>query len=270
MAQAPGDAAKATLRIERVASVLRIEMARAEIHNAFDEVMIAELDAAFARAGEDDALRVIVLAGEGKSFSAGADLAWMKRQSEASPAANLDDARRFASMLRRIADCPKPTIARVHGAVMGGGVGLACACDFTIADEGARFAVTEARFGLAAAVIAPYLIAAVGRRHARRLAMSTAQIGASQALAIGLVHEAVAPERLDAAVAHLAAQLRASGPRAIAEIKALYARLPPAPVTDATLELTAQTIARIRHTDEAREGFAAFLEKRPARWSEDG
>ncbi len=258
------------MHVERASGVLRVEMARAQVHNAFDESMIADLDAAFARAGDDDAVRVIVLAGQGKSFSAGADLAWMKRQSEASPAANLDDARRFAAMLQRIAGCPKPTIARVQGVAMGGGVGLACACDFAIAAEDARFAVTEARFGLAAAVIGPYLIAAVGRRHARRLAMSTAQIGAKEALALGLVQEVVAPGRLDDAVAALAAQLRASGPRAIAEIKALYARLEPAPVTDETRELTARTIARIRHTDEAREGFAAFLEKRPARWTEDG
>jgi methylglutaconyl-CoA hydratase len=261
--------APATLHIERFGSVLRIEMARAQIHNAFDEAMIADLDAAFARAGEDDTVRVIVLAGQGKSFSAGADLAWMKRQSEANAAANLDDARRFAAMLQRIAACPKPTIARVQGVAMGGGVGLACACDFAIASEDARFAVTEARFGLAAAVIGPYLIAAVGRRHARRLAMSTAQIGAVEALALGLVHEVVEPERLDDAVSALVAQLRASGPRALAEIKALYGRLPPAPVTEETRELTAQTIARIRHTDEAREGFAAFLEKRRPRWSDE-
>jgi methylglutaconyl-CoA hydratase len=152
---------------------------------------------------------------------------------------------------------------------MGGGVGLACACDFVIAAEDARFAVTEARFGLTAAVIAPYLIAAVGRRHARRLAMSTVQIGAKQALALGLAHEVVAADRLDDAVGALASQLRASGPRAIAEIKALYGRLQPAPVSDETRELTAQTIARIRHTEEAREGFTAFLEKRRPKWTGD-
>jgi methylglutaconyl-CoA hydratase len=259
----------ASLRIERASGVLRIDMARPQVLNAFDEAMIAELDVAFAIHGSDPDVRVIVLAGQGKSFSAGADIGWMKRQSEASAEANLDDARRFASMLQRIGDCPTPTIARVHGVAMGGGVGLACACDFAIAAEDARFAVTEARFGLAAAVIAPYLIAAVGRRHARRLAMSTVQIGAREALAIGLVHQVAAPERLDDAVNALASSLRASGPRAIAEIKALYGRLPPAPVTAETLELTAQTIARIRHTDEAREGFTAFLEKRRPEWAGD-
>ena len=257
----------ARLSIERAAGVLRVTMARPEAHNAFDEAMIAELDRAFAEAGGDDGIRAVVLAGQGKSFSAGADLAWMKRQSEASAEDNLDDARRFAAMLQRIGACPKPTIARVQGVAMGGGVGLACACDFAIASDDARFAVTEARFGLAASVIGPYLIAAVGVRQARRLAMSTAQIDAREALALGLVHQVVAASDLDRAVDGLLAQLRASGPNALAGIKALYGRVEPAPVSDATRELTAQTIARIRHTDEAREGFAAFLAKRPPRWS---
>lgn len=259
----------AALRIERARGVLRIEMARPEVLNAFDEAMIAELDEAFATHGSDADVRVIVLAGHGKAFSAGADLGWMKRQSEASAEANLEDARRFAAMLQRIGSSPKPTIARVHGVAMGGGVGLACACDFVIAAEDARFAVTEARFGLTAAVIAPYLIAAVGRRHARRLAMSTVVIGAKEGLALGLAHEVVAADRLDDAVGALASQLRASGPRAIAEIKALYGRLQPAPVSDETRELTAQTIARIRHTEEAREGFTAFFEKRRPKWIGD-
>ncbi|MGZ5066310.1 MAG: enoyl-CoA hydratase-related protein [Usitatibacter sp.] len=257
------------LRIERASGVVRIVMARAAVHNAFDEAMIAELDTAFAQAGGDDSVRVVVLAGDGKSFSAGADLAWMRRQSTASSEANLEDARRFAAMLQRIADCPKPTIARVQGAAMGGGVALACACDFAIASEDARFAVTEARFGLAASVIAPYLVAAVGRRQARRLAMSTIRIGAAEALAMGLVHEVAAAPRLDEAVEALAAQIRLSGPRALAEIKSFYGRVPAAPIGEETREMTAQAIARIRRTDEAREGFAAFLEKRRARWTLD-
>ena len=259
----------ASLRIERASGVARVEMARPAIFNAFDETMIAELDAAFAEHGADPAVRVIVLAGQGKAFSAGADIAWMKRLSEASEAVNLEDARRFAGMLHRIASCPKPTIARVQGVSLGGGVGLVCACDFVIAAENARFAVTEARFGLAASVIAPYLINAVGRRHAQRLALGTAQIGAAEALAIGLAHE-VAPEaKLDDAVNALVTQLRASGSRAMAEIKAFYAKLAVGPITEEVRELTAQTIARIRHTEEAREGFTAFLEKRRPKWAQD-
>jgi methylglutaconyl-CoA hydratase len=250
--------------------VVRIEMARREVLNAFDETMITELDSAFAAHGADPTVRAIVLAGQGKAFSAGADVNWMKRQSEASEAANVEDARRFAGMLHRIAACPKPTIARVHGACLGGGIGLVCACDFVVAGENARFAVTEARLGLIPSAISPYLINAVGRRHAQRLALSTAQLGAAEALAIGLVHE-VAPEaRLDEAVDALATQLRASGPQALAEIKRLYATLAPGPVTEEVRELTARTIARIRATDEAKAGFAAFLAKRPAPWTEGG
>jgi methylglutaconyl-CoA hydratase len=257
----------ATLSIERGSKgVLRIEMARPEIRNAFDEAMIAEIDAAFAEAASDANVRCIVLAGQGNAFSAGADLAWMKRQSEAPESANVEDARRFAGMLHRVASCPKPTIARVQGACMGGGVGLVCACDFAIAGESARFAVSEARFGILPSVIAPYLIAAVGVRQAKRLALSTVQLGANDALALGLVHEVHSDDELDAAVAALTEQLGKSGPDAMAEIKSLYGKLAAMEIGDATRELTATTIARVRASDEAREGFAAFLEKRPARW----
>ncbi len=259
----------AALHIERSAGVMRVEMARVEVLNAFDEAMIAEIDAAFAEAGADDAVRVVVLAARGKAFSAGADIAWMRRQGEADEAANAADARRFAAMLHRIAACPKPTIARVQGACMGGGVGLVCACDFALAAEDARFAVSEARFGIIPSVIAPYLIAAVGVRQAKRLALSTAPLGAAEAMAIGLVHEVGGADVLEARVGALARQLRAAGPRAMAEVKALYGRLAAAGIDEAVRELTAATIARIRATDEAREGFAAFLEKRPPRWARD-
>jgi methylglutaconyl-CoA hydratase len=257
------------LRIERTSGVMRIEMDKPDVRNAFDEAMIAELDSAFAMAGEDIQVRAVVLLGKGKSFSAGADLAWMKRQSEATETANLEDARRFADMLHRLAGCPKPTIARVQGACMGGGVGLVCACDFAIAGESARFATSEARFGILPAVIAPYLIGAVGVRQAKRLALSAAQVDAQEALALGLVNAVVADARLDEAVAAMAEQLRASGPTAIAAIKSLYPRLAAAGINAEARELTAQAIAKVRATAEAREGFAAFLEKRPARWTRD-
>ena len=257
----------ATLAIELGAKgVLRIEMARPEVRNAFDEAMIAELDKAFADAGDSPQVRSVVLASQGKAFSAGADLAWMKRQSEASEGANLEDARRFVAMLNRIAACPKPTIARAQGACMGGGVGLVCACDFAIAGENARFAVSEARVGIIPSAIGPYLIAAVGVRHAKRLALSASPISAREAMAIGLVHEVVDDDRLDEAVHALTRSLDASGPGAMAEIKALYPRIASAGIGHDVRELTAQTIARVRATEEAREGFAAFLEKRPARW----
>jgi methylglutaconyl-CoA hydratase len=246
--------------------VARVEMARPQVFNAFDEAMIGELDAVFARLGADPAVRVIVLSGQGKAFSAGADLQWMKRASEASQEANLADARRFAAMLDRIAACPRPTVAQVQGLALGGGVGLVCACDIAVASTDARFAVSEAKFGILPAVIGPYLVNAVGRRQARRLALTAHRIDAIEARDIGLVQRVVNPEALAAAVEEVVAELRGNGPVALAEIKQLYAQLEVGPVTAEIRELGAQTIARVRMGEEAREGFAAFLEKRPARW----
>lgn len=256
------------LTVERDArGIARVTMARPQVGNAFDEAMIGELDAAFEALGGDDRVRAVVLAGAGRHFSAGADLNWMRRASEASFDWNLADARRFAGMLARIADLPKPTIARVHGAALGGGVGLACACDIAIAGEAASFAVSEAKFGILPAVIGPYLVNAIGRKQAVRLALTTSRIGAAEAQALGLVHLAVADDRLDAAVDEAIGELIKGGPLAQREIKALYAQLEPGAVTAPVRELTAQTIARVRGTGEAREGFAAFLGKRPPGWT---
>jgi methylglutaconyl-CoA hydratase len=250
----------------RAAGVAQLTMSRAAVFNAFDELMIAELDAAFVQLAQDDTVRVIVLAGVGKHFSAGADLQWMQRASAATREWNLEDARRFAAMLWTIASCPKPTVARIQGAALGGGVGLAAACDIAIAADNAAFCVSEAKFGILPAVIAPYLVNAVGLRQARRLALTTTRIAASEALSMGLVQQVVALEGLDAAVDATVADLLLGGPTAQAEIKQLYAKLEVGPVSAEVRELTAQTISRVRCTDEAREGFSAFLAKRPASW----
>jgi methylglutaconyl-CoA hydratase len=256
-----------TLKItQRKAGVAQVTMARPAVFNAFDEAMIGELDAAFAALVADDAVRVIVLAGEGKHFSAGADLQWMQRASLASLEWNLEDARRFAGMLSRIETCPKPTVARVQGAALGGGVGLACACDIAIAADNASFSVSEAKFGILPAVIGPYVTNAVGKRQAKRLALTTERIGAADALAMGLVQQVVALDALDAAVDTTITQLLAGGPNAQREIKVLFGQLEVGAITPEVRELTAQTISRVRGTSEAREGFAAFLEKRPAPW----
>jgi methylglutaconyl-CoA hydratase len=254
----------------RAPGVAQVTMARPAVFNAFDEAMIGELDTAFAQLEADTAVRVIVLAGEGKHFSAGADLQWMQRASEASLEWNVADARRFAGMLARIERCPKPTVARVQGAALGGGVGLACVCDIAVAAANASFSVSEAKFGILPSVIGPYVTNAVGKRQARRLALTAERIGAEEALALGLVTKLVALDALDAAVDEVVGQLLAGGPQAQREIKTLFAQLPVGPVTDATVELTAQTIARVRGTDEAREGFAAFLGKRAAAWTPAG
>lgn len=250
----------------RAAGVVQVTMSRPAVFNAFDEAMIAELDTAFTQLAEDTSVRVIVLAGDGKHFSAGADLQWMQRASTASREWNLEDARRFAAMLARIENCPKPTVARVQGAALGGGVGLACACDIAIATENASFAVSEAKFGILPAVIGPYVVNAVGKRQARRLALATTRITAAEALAIGLVQRVVAVDALDAAVDATITELLAGGPNAQQEIKQLFAQLEVGPITAEVRELTAQAISRVRGTAEAREGFAAFLEKRPANW----
>ena len=250
----------------RSQGVAQITMARAAVFNAFDEAMIGELDAAFAQLSDDAEVRVIVLAGDGKHFSAGADLAWMQRASNASLAWNVDDARRFAAMLARIDACPKPTLARVQGAALGGGVGLACACDIAIAADNASFAISEARFGILPAVIGPYIVNALGKRQARRLALTAARFGAGEALALGLVQQVVPLAQLDAAVDATVLELLAGGPQAQREIKQLMAQLEVGPITAEVRELTAQTIARVRGSDEARDGFAAFLGKRPAPW----
>jgi len=251
----------------RADGVAVLTMNRPAVFNAFDETLIAELDAAFMQLGSDDGVRAIVLAGAGKHFSAGADLQWMQRAAAASQDDNLADARRFSAMLARIAECPKPTIACVQGAALGGGVGLVAACDMAVAAEAASFSVSEARMGILPAVIGPHLVNAIGLREARRLALTAARIGADEALRIGLVQRVVPADGLDTAIDALVTDLLGCGPRAQAEIKQLYARLAPGPVTADVRELTAQTIARVRPTPEAREGFAAFLAKRKPNWT---
>lgn len=246
--------------------VARVLINRPAVFNAFDEETIVALDAAFEQLAGAPEVRVIVLAGSGKHFSAGADLQWMRRAAKADRDWNVADARRFAGMLARIDACPKPTVARIHGAALGGGVGLACACDIAVAADAATFAISEARFGILPAVIGPYIVNAVGRRQARRLALSTERVGAAEALRIGLVQHVVPLLELDRTVDTVVDALLQAAPGSQAEIKALFAQLEVGPVTDSVRELTAQTIARVRGGEEAREGFEAFLLKRRAAW----
>jgi methylglutaconyl-CoA hydratase len=244
----------------------RVQMARPAVFNAFDEVMIAELSATFTALGNDPEVRAIVLSGQGKAFSAGADLQWMKRASEAPYEWNVEDGRKFANMLHVIATCPKPTIARVHGVALGGGMGLACACDMAVASTDARFAASEARFGILPSAIGPYVTNAVGKRHAKRLALMAHRIDAQEALRIGLVQDVVEADALDAAVEAVLKEVLMNGPNAMAEIKVLFDQLQVGEITAEVRELTAVTISKVRGTDEAKEGFAAFLGKRPAAW----
>jgi methylglutaconyl-CoA hydratase len=234
--------------------------------NAFDETMIEELTQVFTHLASDAATRVIVLAAAGKVFCAGADLRWMERQSQHGPADNLADAQRFAHMMRLIYECPKPVIARVQGSAYGGGVGLLCACDIVVASAQARFVISEAKFGILPAVISPYVTNAIGKRHAARLALTAELFDAAFAEKIGLVHEVVDADGLDAAVEKFVAQMLANGPLALGEIKHLFQYLSVGPIDETVRQHTAHTIARLRATPEAKEGFAAFLGKRAPTW----
>jgi len=255
-----------TLAIERRGAVATIWMDRPAVFNAFNEQLIAELAAACAELDADAGVRVVVLAGRGKHFSAGADLNWMRRASDSTEAENLADSRKFAAMLRTLSGMSKPTIARVQGAALGGGTGLTAACDMAIAADDASFATSEVKFGIIPAVISPYVLRAIGPRHALRLFQSAERISAARALEMGLVGEVVPVEALDAAVAALAESLVSGAPQAQKAAKDLIAAVNGRPIDDAVSEETASRIARRRATDEARDGIAAFLEKRPPAW----
>ncbi len=255
-----------TLAIERRGAVATLWMDRPEVFNAFNEQLIAELAAACAELDADASVRVVVLAGRGKHFSAGADLNWMRRAADSTEAENLADSRKFAAMLRALSGMSKPTIARVQGAALGGGTGLAAACDMAIAADNASFATSEVKFGIIPAVISPYVLRAIGPRHALRYFQSAERFGALEAKAMGLVNEVVTVDELDAAVDRLVQALLACGPQAQLAAKQLIAALSGRPIDDAVSEETATRIARQRATAEAREGFAAFFEKRPPAW----
>jgi len=250
--------------------VATVTLARPEVHNAFDEALIAELTRALKALDADPAVRVVVLCGEGRSFCAGADLTWMQRMAGYDHAANLADAGALAAMLAALDRSTKPTIARVHGAAYGGGVGLVACCDIAVAAEDAVFALSEARLGLIPATIGPYVVAAIGRRAARRYFLTAERFGAADALAIGLVHAVVPAAGLDARVRELADQLLAAGPRAQAESKALIRAVAGRPIDDTVIADTVEWIAAVRASPEGREGIAAFLARRPPAWQRGG
>ncbi|NJD26609.1 MAG: enoyl-CoA hydratase/isomerase family protein [Betaproteobacteria bacterium] len=255
-----------TLDIELNGPVATVWMNRPDLHNAFDENLIAELTAACTALDDDPDVRVVILAGRGKSFSAGADLNWMKRAANNGVDDNLNDARALARMLRVLAEMKKPTIARVQGAALGGGTGLTAACDIAVASSKAVFATSEVRFGIIPSAISPYVVRAIGARQAYRYFQSAERIDAARAREIGLVHDAVEPEQLDAKVQEIVSALLQGGPLAQAAAKDLIRAVDNQPINDNVVEDTAHRIAHLRATPEAREGISAFLEKRPAAW----
>jgi methylglutaconyl-CoA hydratase len=243
-----------------------VTLNRPDVHNAFDDALIAALTAEYRRLGADRTVRIVVLAANGKSFSAGADLNWMRRMAGYSEAENLRDSEALAALMRTIDVLGKPTIAAVQGNAFAGGAGLIACCDIAIAADSAQFAITEVRLGLVPAVISPYLVRAMGVRAARRLFLTAERFDAQAALRLGLVHEVVPADGLAAAVERNVAALLEGGRESQAAAKALIARVAGSPLDDALIAHTAATIARVRVSPEGREGIAAFLEKRKAAW----
>ncbi len=255
-----------TLEVEKAGAVALVCMNRPEVHNALNEAMIDELAETFLRLGEDAAVRVIVLSGRGKSFSAGGDIEYMKRQGAAPGVENLATARGLAQMFHILATCPRPTIARVNGAAMGGGVGLVSVCDIAIASSTAIFAASEVRLGLIPSTIAPYVLRAIGPRQAGRLFQTGERIDAARAERIGLVHEIAEPDQLDSRIQSVIDNLLLGGPGAQTAGKGLLETVVNRPISRELMEETAVRIAEMRSDPEATEGLSAFLEKRPPDW----
>ncbi|HVC18219.1 MAG TPA: enoyl-CoA hydratase/isomerase family protein [Rhodanobacter sp.] len=257
-----------SIRCEHHGSTAWLTLNRPQVHNAFDDGLIAALTEAVKAAGSDPAVRTVVLTGAGASFSAGADLNWMRGMARASEAENRADSLRLASLMRSLQFCPKPTIARVNGAAYGGGVGLVACCDIAIGTEQAKFGLTEVKLGLVPAVISPYVIAAIGLRHTRQLFLSGEIFDAATALRIGLLHQVVAADALDESVQHTLKLLAKAGPIAQTEAKRLALRMAGIDETQAERidRDNAELIARLRVSPEGQEGLGAFLDKHVPGW----
>lgn len=255
-----------TIELERRSHATWIWMNRPESHNAFDATLIAELNAVLIALNQDDNVRAIVLTARGKSFSAGADLNWMREQGQATIEENIQDAQKLGEMLLRLYRMDKPVIARVQGPAIGGGMGLAAACTICIASSEAVFATSEVRLGLAPSAISPYVLRAIGARQAQRYFLTAERIRADRALDLGLVHVVVDDAALDGQVDHVINDLLRGGPSALAVSMHLIRDFAHATPSHAVMVETAERIAHLRATEEAREGVSAFLEKRVPRW----
>jgi|SRR5579862_2289223 len=260
--------AEKTISLAVADGVARVTLSRPEVRNAFNANVIGELHDVFARIAAADDVRAVVIAGEGKVFCGGADINWMRESLDLSFEANAIDAERMSDMFRAIDNCPRPVIARVQGAALGGGAGLAAACDIVVAADDAIFGFTEVKLGIIPAVISPFVLAKIGASHARALFLTGERFGAAHAKLIGLAHDVVPAEGLDAAVERRLSELRSAGPHAVSAAKLLVRR-----VLDATYEetrsITAQAIANARTGPEGQEGLRAFLEHRKAWFVQD-
>jgi methylglutaconyl-CoA hydratase len=255
-----------TLQVDRQGPVATVWLNRPEVRNAFDATLIARLDEALWRLDGSADIGVVVLAGRGKAFCAGGDLAWMRGIGAMSEAENLADATALAALLQRLAGLSKPTVARVHGPALAGGTGLVAACDIAVASTEAFFGTTEVRLGLLPATISPHVIAAIGARAARRYFLTGERISAGEARRLGLVHEVCAPEALDATVAAIVADLLLGAPGARGACKTLVADYAGRALTPELVADSAARLAHVRSSEEAREGLGAFFDKRKPRW----
>ncbi len=246
--------------------VATIKLNRPQVHNAFDEHLIADLTDTLKSISDNDSINVVILASEGKNFSAGADLNWMRRMADYDEEENRQDALRLAELLRTLNELNKPTIARVQGAVFGGGVGLVACCDIAVASNNSTFSLSEVLLGLVPATISPYVIAAIGARAARRYFLSGERFSAQEALRLNLVHELSDPEIIDETIDEIVDALNQGGSHAQATTKQLIASVTGRPIDDDLNQRTASVIAQIRAGDEGREGVTAFFEKRTPRW----
>jgi len=257
-----------TFDIETDGPIARLTLSRHEVRNAFDEVMIQELSGAFELLADDDNVRVLVLTGAGAVFCAGADLNWMKKMAKYSYEENLEDARFFAKMIEKLYRLPKATIAMVNGPCMGGGVGLVSACDVVVASIEAVFALREILLGIAPATISPYVLRKIGENHARDYFLTGRKFDAERACDIGLVNDVVSPADLESQTMRWAKRFLHAGPEALKATKEVINKVAWSSIEDIQNDM-AETIARLRGSDEGQEGFAAFFEKRKPNWDTD-
>lgn len=255
------------LQVEEHQAVLTLTLHRPDVNNAFNAELIEQLLTQIQYAHDHETLRAVVLRGAGKHFSAGADLHWMRSMKQRSESDNVDDAQRLGELMYRLAHCRKPVIAVVHGAVMGGGVGLTACADIAIARVDAQFALSETRLGLSPATISPFVVRAIGGRQARRYMLTGERFSAEKALELGLVHDI--SEDVDALLAHILSNIKAGGPSSHRKIKKLISDVEERPLNETLMENLAWRIALQRVSEEGQEGLSAFIEKRPARWMEE-
>lgn len=256
-----------SVTIDTEGQIARITLDNPAKRNAFDDQIIAQLTAAFERVSDTADIRVVVLQANGQHFSAGADLNWMRAMGKLDARQNEEDALRLARLMASIDRCSKPVIARVQGAAFGGALGLICAADIAVATDSARFCLSEVKLGIIPAVISPYVVRAMGPRQANRYFLTAEVIPAAKAQEIGIVHEVVAEESLDACVDGLVNALISGGPLAQVEARNLIERVATSPVDQVVLNDTAARIARLRTSEEGQEGLTAFLEKRRPNWA---